>query len=133
MGSKCLSVWLSSVVCLSNNVQGVIFNQSGSNLNPICILKLSRGTFFFFWNFHFLTFFGQFLEISRSFFQNSDIGLKFWQRSSNWTHKNLFWFFPKFQLFQDQKAIISRSPKRKRRWTKLLCNLFSCFYLSLIA
>ena len=49
-------------VCLSINVQGAILNRFGLNLNPICISKLSRGTFFDFRNFDFLHLFWAILE-----------------------------------------------------------------------
>ena len=51
-GQKCLAVCR-----LSINIQSVIFNRSGSNLNPICISKLSRGTFFLFLKFSFFDLF----------------------------------------------------------------------------
>ena len=93
-----------SVCCLSINVQGVIFNRSGSNLNPICISKLSRGTFILYFKFSFFDLFlEQFSKISRSFFQNSDRGLKLWHNTLQMALTKTYFHF--FRISQKLKRI----------------------------
>ena len=91
-------VWMA--VCLS------VLTDWDQILTQYVFLNYLEVLFFFFWNFHFLTFFGQFSEISRSFFQNSDIGLKFWHNTLLKEYmKTYFHFFRNFNFFKVKKSI----------------------------
>ena len=52
--------------------------------------------------FIFRSFYDNFRKFQGNFFQNSDRGKILRQHSSNWTQKNLFWFFSKHYFFQGQ-------------------------------
>ena len=105
-------------VCLSGcrlsiNVQGVIFNRSGSNLNPICISKLSRGTFFLFLKFSFFDlFWGNFRKFQGHFFKIVIEGWNFDTTLFKWNTLKLIFIFFEILIFsrsKNQFSEISRS------------------------
>ena len=61
--SVCLSV------CMSRGLQGVVFIRLTPNLDTMCILRISRGTFFDFLKKSFFTVLGHFLVFLGPFFE----------------------------------------------------------------